>query len=66
MSRHLEYGPDGEFIGMGQPTTNLDAGDDDSLDGMTVAELRDHAEANDIDLGDATKKADIIAAIERA
>jgi hypothetical protein len=31
---------------------------------MTVAELKEHAEKNGIDLSDATKKADIIAAIE--
>jgi hypothetical protein len=31
---------------------------------MTVAELKEYAEKNGIDLGDATKKADIIAAIE--
>jgi hypothetical protein len=36
------------------------------LKSMTVAELKAHAEQNGIDLGDATKKADIIAAIELA
>lgn len=38
----------------------------DSLEGKTVAELRELAEADEIDIGDATKKADIIAAIELA
>ncbi len=37
-----------------------------SLDKMTVPELKDYAEANEIDLGDATKKPDILAAIEAA
>lgn len=33
---------------------------------MTVDELKAFAEANEIDLGDATKKADILSAIELA
>lgn len=37
-----------------------------SLSKMTVDELKAFAEANSIDLGDATKKADIISAIELA
>lgn len=37
-----------------------------SLDDMTVAELRAHADANGIDLGGATKKADVRAAIDSA
>lgn len=36
------------------------------LESMTVADLKAHAEGNAIDIGDATKKADIIAAIELA
>jgi hypothetical protein len=43
--------------------------DDDAeegLNGNTVAELKAIAEKEEIDLGDATKKADIIAAIELA
>lgn len=39
---------------------------DGELDGMKVADLKALAEAEGIDLGDATKKADIIAAIELA
>jgi hypothetical protein len=39
---------------------------DGELDGMKVADLKALAEAEEIDLGDATKKADIIAAIELA
>ena len=37
-----------------------------SLEEMTVANLKDYAAANSIDLGAATKKADIIAAINAA
>jgi len=38
----------------------------EDLNKMTVPELKEHAEANSIDLGDATKKADIIKAIKKA
>ena len=41
-----------------EPTAGID------LDGMTVKELKAYAEAHDIDLGDATKKADILAVIK--
>jgi len=42
-------------------------GDDEAdLSKMTVAQLKAFAEANDIDLGDAEKKADILSAIELA
>ncbi len=41
-------------------------GPDGGLSDMTVAKLKEHAAANNIDLGDATKKDDIIAAIELA
>lgn len=37
-----------------------------AIDKMTVAELKEFAEANGIDLGDATKKDDILSAIELA
>jgi len=37
--------------------------DDDGLDKMTKAQLIEHAEENEIDLGDATRKDDILAAI---
>lgn len=46
-----------------------DSDDDDGpkeLSDMTVAELKAVAEAEAIDLGDASKKADIVAAIELA
>ncbi|MHC4686854.1 MAG: hypothetical protein ACYTEW_21470 [Planctomycetota bacterium] len=33
----------------------------DGLESMTVAQLRQHAEAEEIDLGDATKRAEILA-----
>lgn len=36
------------------------------FDGMKVAELKAYAEENGIELGEATKKADIIAAIRKA
>lgn len=35
-----------------------------SIDEMTVTELKDHAAATGIDLGDATKKEDILAKIK--
>lgn len=38
----------------------------DPLDSMTVAELKEYAETNVIELGDATKKADILAAVKAA
>jgi hypothetical protein len=41
-----------------------DEGDD--FDAMTVAQLKERAEADGIDLGEATKKADIIAKIRAA
>lgn len=40
--------------------------DDADLTKMTVDELKAFAEANEIDLGDATKKGDILSAIELA
>lgn len=43
-----------------------DTDGDEGLNGNTVAELKVIAEAEEIDLGDATKKADIVAAIELA
>lgn len=47
-------------------TSSPDSEDAPSLSKMTVDELKAFAEANDIDLGDATKKADILSAIELA
>lgn len=40
-----------------------DQDDDDGLDALTVKELRARAEERGIDLGDATKKADILEAL---
>ncbi len=37
-----------------------------AVEEMTVAELKAYAAANNIDLGEATKKADILAAIKNA
>ncbi|MBQ6712502.1 MAG: hypothetical protein IJN28_01770 [Selenomonadales bacterium] len=39
---------------------------DKAIDDMTVAELKEYAAAHDIKLGEATKKADILAAIKNA
>ncbi|TCJ23022.1 SAP domain-containing protein [Nocardioides jejuensis] len=44
---------------------NYELVDPDNLSALTVAELRDLATERGIDLGDATKKADIVAAIEK-
>ncbi|MFN3836776.1 MAG: hypothetical protein ACK4MI_03590 [Brevundimonas sp.] len=50
-----------------KPKVDDDDGDDDKpLGELTVAKLRALAEAEAIDLGDATKKDDIVAAIELA
>lgn len=49
-----------------EPKQAVDPGKPRELESMTVAELKDYAAKHDIDLGDATKKADIIAAIELA
>jgi len=61
-----------DVTGWSAPDTILpadgEAGEADQVeltfDNMTVAKLRAHAEASGIDLGDATKKADIIAVIK--
>lgn len=46
--------------------SNQEPAADVDLTDLKVDELKAHAEANGIDLGDATKKADIVAAIEAA
>lgn len=61
MSRGLHYDADGNFVGMAAEARGEAARE---LGDYTVAELNDYAEKNDIDLGGATKKADLIAAIE--
>ena len=53
-----------DSIGIPKPDGSND--DADSLDSMTVAEMKEYAEANDIDLGEAKKKADILAVIKAA
>lgn len=45
---------------------NLEPDAETDISKMTVDELKAFAEANEIDLGDATKKADILSAIELA
>lgn len=47
-------------------TPGADQGSADTLDSMTVPELKDFAAENGIELVEATKKADIIAAITAA
>lgn len=51
-----------KFAGNGQ----FVAGEGDGLDGFTVAELQTHAESIGVDLGEAKKKSEIIAAIRAA
>lgn len=47
--------------------TDAETGDESfNLDGMTVAQLKEFAKENGIDIGDATKKQDIIDAIVAA
>lgn len=41
------------------------AAEDEKLDAMTVAELKDYADKNKIDLGDAVLKADIRTAVDK-
>lgn len=48
------------------PSLDADAGDGDDLGGKSVAELKVIATEEEIDLGTATKKAEIIAAIRKA
>ncbi|WP_280449962.1 hypothetical protein [Nocardia brasiliensis] len=43
-----------------------DEGDGEPSESWTVADLKAYAEQREIDLGDATKKADILAAIQAA
>lgn len=45
---------------------NLEPDAETDISKMTVDELKAFAEANEIDLGDATKKADLLSAIELA
>jgi len=55
---------DGEPTDLDDEQTGEDVGD--GLDNETVADLKATAEAEGIDLGEATKKADILAAIRAA
>ncbi|MBD2760069.1 hypothetical protein IEE94_11175 [Yimella sp. cx-573] len=48
----------------GYTVTSDPQGAPDGLDSLTVAELKAHADEHGIDLDGATKKADIVAAIE--
>lgn len=51
-----------------EPESEDDAGEDDAQDlrTMTIAELKEYARRNEIDLGDKTKKADLVRVIEKA
>lgn len=67
---HTEYDDDGNLVSrdlgeglLAQP--ELWQADEQALESMTIAQLRDHAEATGVDLTGLTKKADIVAAIER-
>ena len=66
----IEYVPDTPEIAAERAkilVTNDKTGEESvDLDGMTVAQLRDFARENGIDIGDATKKQDIIDAIVAA
>lgn len=57
---------EGDFSNFDTTAFDVEGGDDEGLASMTVADLKALAEAEEIDLGDATKKADIITAIELA
>ena len=61
------HGPDTLPNAWEQVVPNLDTPEPVSiLDGMTIAQLKEYANTNEIDLGGATLKADIRAAIEAA
>lgn len=49
--------------GLTRHDPNPPADDDESLEDLTIAQLRDYAAAHDVDLTGATRKADIITAI---
>ncbi|TLF72918.1 hypothetical protein [Nocardia cyriacigeorgica] len=49
--------------GAAEEVGQVEQGDDEPSESWTVADLRAYAELHDIDLGDATKKADILEAI---
>ncbi|MFN3474079.1 MAG: SAP domain-containing protein [Blastomonas sp.] len=55
---------EGDFSNFDADAFEVEGDADEGLDNMTVADLKALAEAEGIDLGDATKKADIISAIE--
>ncbi len=63
--KHLESFTPDAYAADGTPV-EPDASQPVDFDMMTRDQLRDHAAANGIDLGDATKKADIVAAIQQA
>lgn len=54
---------DGGFIDLGEDDDGDDDAEDDGLDDEKVEDLKSIAEREQVDLGTATKKADIIAAI---
>ncbi len=59
---HVKY----ERMADPEQSVELDESDDDELSGMTVTELREFAEGNEIDLGEASLKADIVSQIKSA
>lgn len=56
----------GEIVGLVFPDVVDDIGDNIILDDMTVTQLKEFAEENGINIGTASKKADIINAIIKA
>ena len=67
-----EHVDDSDALGVGlhwqaapaKPEPPAPTVDPDEVAGHTIAELREYADAHGIDLGGATKKADIVAVIE--
>lgn len=56
----------GKIVGLVFPDVVDDIGDNIILDDMTVTQLKEFAEENGINIGTASKKADIINAIIQA
>lgn len=56
----------GKIVGLVFPDVDDNIGNDIILEDMTVPQLKEFAELNGIDIGTASKKADIINAIIKA
>lgn len=66
LQRAGAFGDSAEALGVKTKAPEADEGEGVNLKTMTVPDLRAYAETNGIDLGEATRKADILAAIEEA